>query len=350
MNEIKIENFVINSSSEPFTIAEAGINHNGNLDTALKMITEAKKAGVCAIKFFTYKTEEFIIDSKLEYTYKSQGKDISESMKAMFERCELSREDWKKIKQKCDEENIIFLSTPENFSDLEFLIELGMKVIKIGSDDFTNISMIKKFLDTKLPIIMSCGMSSMDEIRNTISKINIKNDYPLVLMFTTSQYPTPDEDVNMLKLKTIKNEFSNIILGYSDHTQGNIASTLANTLGAKVFEKHFTIDKNLPGPDHWFSASPNELKEWNQAIKRSWVMQGSNDVKPTINELKNKKAFRRKLVALKNIEKGDKFSEDTVGMRRTKSDNSFLEIEKVIGRLSARRINYGEIIDLECIE
>ena len=169
-------------------------------------------------------------------------------------------------------------------------------------------------------------------------------------MFTTSQYPVPDEDVNMLKLKTIRDEFRDIILGYSDHTQGSIASTLAITLGAKVFEKHFTIDKNLPGPDHWFSALPDELKEWNKSIKRSWIMLGNNEVKPTINELKNKKSFRRKLVALKNIEKGDKFSEDIVGMRRTKNESSFLDIEKVIGRLSSRRIDYGEIIDAGCIE
>ena len=118
----------------------------------------------------------------------------------------------------------------------------------------------------------------------------------------------------------------------------------------KVFEKHFTIDKNLPGPDHWFSASPDELEEWNKSIKKSWIMLGNNEVKPTINELKNKKAFRRKLVALKNIEKGDKFSEDIVGMRRTKNESSFLDIEKVIGRLSSRRIDYGEIIDAGCIE
>ena len=119
MNEIKIGNFLINSSSEPFTIAEAGINHNGDLGIALKLVEAAKTAGVSAIKFFTYQTEEFIIDSKLEYTYKSQDKEITESMKDMFQRCELSREDWKKIKQKCDEENIIFLSTPENISDLK---------------------------------------------------------------------------------------------------------------------------------------------------------------------------------------------------------------------------------------
>ena len=225
-----------------------------------------------------------------------------------------------------------------------------MKAIKIGSDDFTNISMIKKFSETKLPIIVSCGMSDMDEIKTTISEINNKKAYPLILMFTTSQYPVPDEDVNMLKLKTIRDEFRDIILGYSDHTQGSIASTLAITLGAKVFEKHFTIDKNLPGPDHWFSALPDELKEWNKSIKRSWIMLGNNEVKPTINELKNTKSFRRKLVALKNIEKGDKFSEDIVGMRRTKNESLFLDIEKVIGRLSSRRIDYGEIIDAGCIE
>ena len=177
MNEIKIGDFLINSSSKPFTIAEAGINHNGDLGIAFKMIEAAKIAGVSAIKFFTYQTEEFIIDSKLEYTYKSQGKEITESMKDMFQRCELSKDDWKQIKQKCEEQNIIFLSTPENVSDLQFLIELDIKAIKIGSDDFTNILMIKKFLESELPIIISCGMADMNEIKETISQINMKIDY-----------------------------------------------------------------------------------------------------------------------------------------------------------------------------
>ena len=133
MNEIKIGDFLINSSSKPFTIAEAGINHNGDLGTALKMIEVAKLAGVSAIKFFTYQTEEFIIDSKLEYTYKSQGKEITESMKDMFQRCELSKDDWKQIKQKCDEQNIIFLSTPYDEESAELLIELDVPAFKIAS-------------------------------------------------------------------------------------------------------------------------------------------------------------------------------------------------------------------------
>ena len=350
MNEIKIGDFLINSSSKPFTIAEAGINHNGDLGTALKMIEAAKIADVSAIKFFIYQTEEFIIDSKLEYTYKSQGKEITESMKDMFQRCELSKDDWKQIKQKCDEQNIIFLSTPENVSDLQFLIELGIKAIKIGSDDFTNILMIKKFLESELPIIISCGMADMNEIKETISQINMKIDYPMVLMITTSQYPTPNEDVNVLRLQSIRNEFPNIILGYSDHTEGNLAVSLASVLGAKVFEKHFTIDKNFPGPDHWFSASPSELREWNESIRKSYVMLGDKEVKPTLNELKNKVMFRRKLVALKIIEKGEKFSKDSIGMRRTENDSIFLESDKVIGHEASRKINRGEIIDEKCIE
>lgn len=350
MNEIKIGDNIINSSSEPLTIAEAGINHNGDLQIALKMIESAKLAGVSAIKFFTYQTEEFIIDSELEYSYKSMGRDVIESMKEMFQRCEFSKEDWKKIKQKCDKENILFLSTPENVSDLNFLIELGINAIKIGSDDFTNISMIKEFMKSELPIIISCGMADMNEIKQTISQINVKIDYPMILMITTSQYPTPDEDVNLSKLRSIQNEFPNILTGYSDHTIGNLAASLATGLGAKVFEKHFTLDKKLPGPDHWFSASPNELKEWNDAIKKSFILLGNKGVNPTEIELKNKTMFRRKLVALKIIEKNEQFSKENIGMRRTKNNADYLETDRVIGHKSKKRINRGEIIDEKCIE
>ena len=350
MNEIKIENFVINSSSEPFTIAEAGINHNGDLGIALRMIEAAKLTGISAIKFFTYQTEEFIIDSELEYSYKSMGNDVVESMKEMFQRCEFSKNDWKKIKHKCDEENILFLSTPENVSDLDFLVELGMKAIKIGSDDFTNISMIKEFMKSKLPIIISCGMANMKEIKQTVSQINSEIDYPIVLMITTSQYPTPDKDVNISKLRSIQNQFPNIITGYSDHTIGNLAASLAVGLEAKVFEKHFTLDKNFPGPDHWFSVLPSELKEWNDSIKKSFIMLGNRKMNPTEVELENKIMFRRKLVALKIIEEDEEFSEENIGMRRTKNNDDYLEINTVVGHKAKKRINRGEIIDEKCIK
>ena len=193
-------------------------------------------------------------------------------------------------------------------------------------------------------------MANMKEIKQTVSQINSEIDYPIVLMITTSQYPTPDKDVNISKLRSIQNQFPNIITGYSDHTIGNLAASLAVGLEAKVFEKHFTLDKNFPGPDHWFSVLPSELKEWNDSIKKSFIMLGNRKMNPTEVELENKIMFRRKLVALKIIEEDEEFSEENIGMRRTKNNDDYLEINTVVGHKAKKRINRGEIIDEKCIK
>ena len=171
MNKFQIENYEISKFNEPFIIAEAGINHNGNLENALEMIKVAKNAGVNAIKFQTFKAEEFITDSSLTYTYTSQGESITESQLDLFKRCELSKDEFRKIKKVCDDEEIIFLSTPQNESDFDFLLELGVPAIKIGSDDFTNIPLLKYFSESKLPLLISCGMSTLDEIEFTVQSV-----------------------------------------------------------------------------------------------------------------------------------------------------------------------------------
>ena len=208
MNEIIIGEKVIDHDSVPFIIAEAGINHNGEIKKAIEMITIAKNAGADAIKFQTFKASGIILDKSLTHTYVSQGKEIEESMYNMFERCEFSKKEWSKIKEKCVDKGILFLSTPENQSDLELLLDLGIKAIKVGSDDFTNIPLLRDYAKTELPLIISCGMADLDEIKNTLS---VLEDYPIILMLTTSEYPTKAENVNMLKLKTLKNNFPNIL-------------------------------------------------------------------------------------------------------------------------------------------
>ena len=260
MNTIKIENFDIGTNSSPFVVGEAGINHNGEISKALEMIEVAKKTGLNAIKFQTFKASEFIVDTTQTYTYKSQGKEITESMFEMFERCEFSKEEWHKIKRKCDQEKILFLSTPQNYSDLELLLDLDIKAIKVGSDDLTNLPLLKKFASTNLPIILSSGMSTLDEVSEALDTVGFFSGHPTILLITTSQYPTPPEDVNLMKFHTLSKKFPDLILGFSDHTIGPIASSLACVLGAVFFEKHFTLDCNLQGPDHWFSANPEQLK------------------------------------------------------------------------------------------
>ena len=348
MNTIKIENFDIGTNSSPFVVGEAGINHNGEISKALEMIEVAKKTGLNAIKFQTFKASEFIVDTTLTYTYKSQGKEITESMFEMFERCEFSNEEWHKIKRKCDQEKILFLSTPQNYSDLELLLELDIKAIKVGSDDLTNLPLLKKFASTNLPIILSSGMSTLDEVSDALDAIGFSSGYPTILLVTTSQYPTPHEDVNLMKFHTFSKNFSDLLLGFSDHTVGPLASSLACVLGAVFFEKHFTLDCNLQGPDHWFSANPEQLKIWRDSIITSFEMLGDPTVKPTKHELINKKEFQRIVLAKKIINKGELFTDENLEMKRVSGGNglSGKMYDKLLGIKATKNFKKGNKIEL----
>ncbi|MBI1829459.1 MAG: N-acetylneuraminate synthase family protein [Thaumarchaeota archaeon] len=344
MKEIELNNHVIGHGKPPFIVAEVGINHNGEIEKAFKMIHLAKEIGVDAIKFQTFKADEFIADKKQMFTYKSQGKEITESMLEMFKRYEFSRDEWFKIKKKCDDEKILFLSTPQNRSDLNLLLELDIPAIKIGSDDFTNLPLLKDYSSTGLPIILSCGMSNLTEVYESLNTIGALDGYPTVLLLTTSQYPTPAKDVNLRKLETLSKEFPMIPLGLSDHTQGHLASSLAVVFGASVFEKHFTLDHNLPGPDHWFSEDPIGLKEWANSIKISFTMMGSNIIEPTQEEQNMKILARRSIVALCDIIEGEILSNENIGLRRPGNGLPASMIEQVLGMRAVRNINKGSFL------
>ncbi len=344
---IQIGKFTIENNRIPFTIAEAGINHNGILENAYKMIEVAVQAEVNAIKFQTFKAEEFIKDTSLEYIYKSQGQLITEPIFNLFKRCEFTREEWFLIKKKCEEEKIIFLSTPQNKSDLELLLELGISAIKVGSDDFTNLPLLRNYSKTGLPMILSCGMSNLSEIYLSLSEIKALDGYPTILMLCTSQYPTSPEDVNLNKFMALKAAFPDLILGFSDHTEGSLASSVAVAFGAIVFEKHFTLDKNLAGPDHWFSEDPIGLKNWNTAIKTAYAMLGSRIVRATKQEEDNKKEFRRVIVAVKSIKCGAIIDENSLGMKRTNEIGGIPSFffDFIVGKEAKKNYNPGDIIN-----
>ena len=240
----------------------------------------------------------------------------------------------------------MFLSTPENRSDLDLLLELGIPAIKVGSDDFTNIPLLKDYSTTGLPLIISCGMANLDEIQQTLKAIGALENYPTVLMLTTSEYPTVPMNVNLLKLKTLSKSFPNIPLGYSDHTEGILASSLAVALGAKVFEKHFTLDKNLPGPDHWFSEDPVGLKNWIDSIRSATTMLGSAEVKPTEKEERTKILARRSVVALCDINQGELFDQNNIGPRRPGNGLSAMMIEEIFGKKSTKKISKGDLLKI----
>ena len=346
MNEIKIGNFIIGQKKEPFIIGEAGINHNGEIKKAFEMIELGKKSGLNAIKFQTFSADEFIANVSLTHTYFSQGKKITESQYNMFKQYEFSKEEWYEVKEKCDKEDILFLSTPENSSDLDLLLQIGIPAIKVGSDELINIPLLKEFAKTKLPIILSTGMCTLDEVAKSLNAIGALDDYPTILLVTTSEYPTPNESVNLLKFHTLAKNFPNIPLGFSDHTQGVLASSLACAMGASVFEKHFTLNHNMPGPDHWFSADPNELIQWVKSIRTSYIMMGSEEVKPTKSEEVLKITARRSIFAISEIKEGDGFSMKNIGLRRPGNGLTPEYFEMVLGKKSTKYFKKGEMVQL----
>jgi len=340
----KISDRILERGGIPFIVAEVGINHNGELDKAIEMIKVAKSCGVDAIKFQTFKATEFVNDEKLTYTYQSQGKEITESQLEMFQRYEFSREEWFEIKRKCEEEDIVFLSTPQNKSDLELLLKLGISAIKVGSDDLTNLPLLKDYCSTDLPIILSSGMANLEEVDEALRTVGALDGYPTILLVTTSEYPTPAENVNLLKFKTLSEKYPDLILGFSDHTQGVLASSLACTFGAVFFEKHFTLSHDLPGPDHWFSEDPIGLKNWVNSIKISYSMLGSKEVKATKNEEEMKVLARRSIVALCDIKKDEMFSVDNLGLRRPGNGLPPSMFEQVCGKRSSKNIPKGGLV------
>ena len=343
---IKIENKIISYQSKPFTVAEVGINHNGKLNFVYEMIEAAADAGCDAVKFQTFKASEFIRDKSLKFTYKSKGKKVTEPMIEMFKRYELPKSAWKKIKLFCEKRKIIFLSTPQNVSDLKILLKVGIKAIKVGSDDFSNIPLLKQYSKTRLPLILSTGMANLSDVNNAVNTVSNNKDYPLILLVCTSEYPTLPNNVNLKKIKTLQTLFPRILIGFSDHTQGFLASSLAVSLGACLLEKHFTLNNNLPGPDHWFSENPKTLKDWVKNIHKAHKMLGSSDIKPTKNEMKSKKEFQRVLVAANNIKKEHIFKESDFMALRVNSNLGLPMIfaNRLLGKKSKKNYKKNEII------
>ncbi len=337
----------ISAESDPFVMLEVGINHNGEISLAKEMIRSAKNAGADAVKFQTFKAEEFVGDPELQFTYRSQGKEVTESMLEMFQRYEFSKEEWMEIKKICDEEKILFISTPQNVSDLELLLEIGVPALKVGSDDFTNIPLIRRYASTGLPLMLSCGMADLGEVHKSLDAAGAFVGNPILLMLCTSQYPTPPEDANLLKLRTLAGAFPGQLLGFSDHTQGSQAAIIASALGACAFEKHFTLDKNLPGPDHWFSEDPSSAAEWVASSRKSTTLLGNPLVVPTSAERDMRLLARRSITAICNIKSGEILTEENTGLRRPGNGLKPEDFELVLGKKVIRAITKGKQLQWE---
>ncbi len=346
MKTVQIGDFTIENEGQPFIIAEVGINHNGDVERAFEMIRVAKQCGADAVKFQTFKAEEFVSDPEQTYTYTSQGQQVTESMLAMFQRYEFSPDVWKDIKRRCQEEGIVFFSTPQNRSDLDVLLDVGVPAVKVGSDDFTNLPLLQSYSESGIPLILSCGMSDLSEVYQALDAVGALDGYPTILLLCVSQYPTPPKDVNLRRIRTLQAAFPMIPIGFSDHTQGPLASSLAVSFGACCFEKHFTLSHDDPGPDHWFSEDPAGLKEWVESIRTAYTIMGSSLVRATSAEEEMKVLARRSIVALKDIEVGDVLNETNVGLKRPGNGLPPALLPQVWGLKASQKIVKGSLLTL----
>ena len=300
-----------------FIIAEAGVNHNGDIKLAYKLADVAKEAGVDAIKFQTFKTEKVISKYADMASYQKKNLSTNESQYEMVKKLELSYKEFKKLKDYCDEIEIMFLSTPDEEYSLNFLVdELNIPFIKIGSGEVTNLPYLRKIAAKNKPIIISTGMANLGEVEEAINTIrSVNSEAQISLLHCTTNYPTPYEEVNLKSMQTLAATFK-LPVGYSDHTLRIEVPVAAVAMGAKIIEKHFTLNKKLPGPDHKASLEPDELKEMIKAIRNIEVALGDGVKKPNKSETEIMKVARRSLVATRDIRVGEIIKEADIAIKR----------------------------------
>lgn len=340
---IYIGNKNISFLDRTFIVAEAGVNHNGDMNLAREMIDVAVAAGVDAVKFQAFKADKLILKNIEKAPYQKVTTNSSESQYDMLKHLEVTKEQTSELMEYCKKKNIIFLSTPFERTSLDELSELGVPAFKVAATDLTNIQFLRQVAQKGKPIILSAGMCYLEEVRRALEAI-----YPInkdvVLLQCTANYPIQDTEANINVIRTFMEEFD-ILVGYSDHSQGVGASPFAVALGAKVIEKHFTLDRNMIGPDHKASVTPKELKQLVEDIRRVEKYLGDGMKLPSCSEQMTRKSLQKCLVANQQIRKGEKFNAENIIAKRTNGVGiSALYYDDVIGSCANRDYEVDDII------
>lgn len=327
-----------------YIIAEAGVNHNGSFELACKLVDAAKKAGVDCIKFQTFKSSNLVSHNaqKADYQKKTTG---DGSQIDMLKKLELSYEEFLALKDYCDNVGICFLSTPFDFESIDFLNSIDMPFWKIPSGEVTNLPYLVALAKTGKPVVMSTGMCEMTEIEDAIKVLRENGTNEIKLLHCNTEYPTPFEDVNLKAMRTIQDAFD-LEVGYSDHTKGIEVPIAAVALGATIIEKHFTLDRNMEGPDHKASLEPGELKSMVSSIRHIEQALGTGDKIPSPSEKKNITVARKSIVAKTDIKEGDILSEDNLSVKRPGTGISPMRWYEVIGTKAVRNFQEDELIEL----
>lgn len=328
-----------------FIIAEAGVNHNGSLELALKLVDKAKEAGADCVKFQTFHSENEISRFAEKAEYQKENCSAAESQLDMVKKLELPFSDFVKLKAYCDKVGIVFLSTPFELDSVAFLDTIEMPFWKIPSGEVTNYPFLRAIAKTRKPVVMSTGMCEIDEIAAAIKLLKANGTSKISLLHCNTEYPTPFEDVNLNAMKTLR-EYFGVEVGYSDHTAGIEVAIAAAALGATIIEKHFTLDKNMDGPDHKASLEPEELAAMVTGIRHIELAMGNREKTVSNSERKNISIARKSIVAKRAIAKGEVFTEDNITTKRPGNGISPMLWNEVVGATAMRDFREDELIEL----
>lgn len=323
-----------------YIIAEIGCNHNGSLDIATKLIDKAVESGVDCVKFQTFKADALISKHAEKAEYQKKTTDATESQLDMTRKLEMPYEHHQFLIDYCKNQKVDFISAPFDFGSIDFLAQLNVDKIKVPSGEITNLPYLRKINALRKPVILSTGMATLDEVK---SALEILKDCSISLLHCTTEYPCPYEGVNLNAMLTLKEKFG-LPVGYSDHTKGIEVPIAAVAMGAEIIEKHFTLDKNMPGPDHKASLEPEELKAMVSAIRHVDVALGDGKKEPAECEKKNIAIARKSLVAKKDIKKGEMFTEENLTVKRPGNGISPMKWDEYLGKFAEKDYKEDDLI------
>lgn len=332
-----------NIMNEIFIIAEAGVNHNGDLEIAKKLITKAKEAGADAVKFQTYQTNSMVCKNAVKADYQLHTTQNSESQCEMLQKLELNEKAHFLLANYCKEQQIMFMSTPFDIESIQLLEKIQLPLYKIPSGEVTNYPYLKAIGLTHKPIILSTGMCTLQEIEDCIRVLKKNGSTDISLLHCNTEYPTPMRDVNLNAMKTLHNHF-NLPVGYSDHTEGIEIALAATAMGAVIIEKHFTLDKTMQGPDHKASIEPQELKQMVKAIRNIQMAMGDGIKQPSQSEEKNIMIARKSIVAKRMIAKGELLTEENITVKRPGTGLNPMNWNSIIGSKAKKDFMEDEMI------
>jgi N,N'-diacetyllegionaminate synthase len=337
---------IIGTDRPTFIAAEIGINHNGDLDLACAMIDAAARAGADGVKFQNYRTTDFVSDRSLLYEYERDGVRHTISQFELFRRSELDARGLRRLADHCRRAGVVFFSTPTSEDGLRNLSNIGAQLVKNGSDYLTNLPLIAAMGRMGLPTILSTGMSTESEVDDAVECFRDAGGHELILLHCTSSYPTPDDEVNLRRIPALAARYQ-CAVGFSDHTHGVAAATMAVGLGAVFIEKHFTIDKTLPGPDQAFSSDEHELRDLVHSVRRAERQLGQPTIAPTASEAAGRSSFRLSCVAAEDLAAAHCLTAEDIAFRRPGDGLPPKQAPLLVGRTLRSPLARGERITLE---